>query len=212
MSILLQRLWRDECGLILSAELVIILTFGVIGMIVGLHSLAGAINCEFQDLAGAVSSIRQGYAYSGFSARGSCGRRGAFRTKSYVLGSSFDDGGARCTNVAFAEDIGHAPATQHAEVVVEEAATVEIHELPTVVEECVESESGPKVIVPCEPHGDRGRRDHVDHKRSKQFLRPHQDNFSNEFVPPKSRPHSSNRPPQHPPINDVNRPLNRPSD
>lgn len=158
MTGLLQRLCRDECGLILSAELVVILTFGVVGMIVGLHSLAGAINCEFRDVANAFSSVRQSYGYSGFSAQGSCGRRGGFRTKSYVLGSAFNDGVARSSTgsgAANAGDFGDVVPQQHAtsECVVGSSVIIETQEAPTVVEDCIEAETIPHVIVPRDHDG-----------------------------------------------------------
>ena len=43
---LLNELRRDETGLIVSGELVMIVTIGVLAMVVGIHAVAGSINSE----------------------------------------------------------------------------------------------------------------------------------------------------------------------
>ncbi|HET6425285.1 MAG TPA: hypothetical protein VFG20_16475 [Planctomycetaceae bacterium] len=61
-----QNWWRDECGLILSAELVIILTVVVIGLITGLACVQQAVVGELQDIGGAFRQLNQSYAFTGF--------------------------------------------------------------------------------------------------------------------------------------------------
>lgn len=58
----LRSLWRDEAGFILSAEMVIILTISVLGMVTGLVCLQNAVLGEFADLSLAFQSLNQSYA------------------------------------------------------------------------------------------------------------------------------------------------------
>jgi hypothetical protein len=52
-----RRLWADEAGFIISAELVLVATIVVIGMIVGLASLRNSIVQELIDASQAVAAI-----------------------------------------------------------------------------------------------------------------------------------------------------------
>lgn len=79
------RLYHDEAGFIISAELVLVLTIAVLAMIVGLSEVAVAVNTELNDVSNAIGALNQTYAFTGFWS-GSHGK-----TKSYILGSEFDD-------------------------------------------------------------------------------------------------------------------------
>jgi hypothetical protein len=61
----LKRLWNDEAGFIISAELVLVATVLVIGMIVGLVSLRNQVVQELVDVGQAIGSISQSFAYCG---------------------------------------------------------------------------------------------------------------------------------------------------
>ncbi|MGO8752222.1 MAG: hypothetical protein ACLQNE_40300 [Thermoguttaceae bacterium] len=52
-----RRLWADEAGFIISAELVLVATIVVIGVIVGLASLRNSIVQELIDASQAVAAI-----------------------------------------------------------------------------------------------------------------------------------------------------------
>jgi hypothetical protein len=75
---LLSQLLRDESGVVISSELVMLGTLGVLGMTVGLNMVATSVNEEFRDLAYGIRSLNQSYAVCGFS---SC--------RAYTAGSSF---------------------------------------------------------------------------------------------------------------------------
>jgi Flp pilus assembly pilin Flp len=64
MSIL-NRFWNDEAGVIISAELVLVLTILVIGMIVGLNAVRTSVVQELGDIAEAFGIISQTYSYGG---------------------------------------------------------------------------------------------------------------------------------------------------
>jgi len=84
---MLRALWKDECGFIISAELVLVLTIAVLAMIVGLSEVAVAVNTELNDVSNAIGSLNQSYAYTGFGAYATCDGK----HKSYVAGSLFND-------------------------------------------------------------------------------------------------------------------------
>ena len=63
---MLTQLYFDECGFIVSAELVLVATIVVIGLIVGLSEIQHAVNSELNDVADAIGSVNQSYAFSGF--------------------------------------------------------------------------------------------------------------------------------------------------
>lgn len=86
-------LLNDEAGFIVSAELVLIATILVIGLIVGLSEVQHALNAELNDVGEAIGSLNQSYFYSGFSATKMDGS-----TKSQVAGSAFNDLTDDCDN------------------------------------------------------------------------------------------------------------------
>ena len=66
---MVRSLWRDESGFIISAELVLIATILVIGLIVGMSEVQQAGVAELNDVADAIGSANQPYSYSGFTKR-----------------------------------------------------------------------------------------------------------------------------------------------
>lgn len=65
MTEMLKNLWNDNNGVILSAELVLIGTILVIGMLVGLVELQCAVVAELSDLGDAIGNFDQSYQTSG---------------------------------------------------------------------------------------------------------------------------------------------------
>ncbi len=69
MNTMIHNLLQDETGFIISAELILIATLLVLGMIVGLSEVQHAVTQELNDVGDAIGSLNQSYCYSGFSAR-----------------------------------------------------------------------------------------------------------------------------------------------
>ena len=63
MRNLMKQLINDEAGFIVSAELVLVSTIAVLGMVVGLSELAHNVNQELEDVGSAFSCIDQSYKY-----------------------------------------------------------------------------------------------------------------------------------------------------
>lgn len=55
------QLLNDEAGFIVSAELVLVATIAVLGMIVGLSEVALNVNNELEDVGSAFASLKQTY-------------------------------------------------------------------------------------------------------------------------------------------------------
>ena len=90
---MLKNLLRDESGAVISAELVLVLTILVIGVIVGLSEVAVAVNTELNDISNAIGSLDQSFAFTGFKGT-SGGVLG--KDKSAVAGSRFTDAHDDC--------------------------------------------------------------------------------------------------------------------
>ncbi|MCG6157880.1 hypothetical protein [Rubinisphaera margarita] len=88
------QLLNDEAGFIVSAELILVATVVVLGLIVGLSEVQHAVVSEMNDVADAVGSLNQSYMYSGFSSKKSMG----YGYKAYARGSAFNDTMDECDN------------------------------------------------------------------------------------------------------------------
>jgi Flp pilus assembly pilin Flp len=77
---MLKNFWNDEVGAVVSAELVLVLTILVIGMVVGLAAVRDAVVSELADVAQAIANVNQSYSYQGITGHGS-----------FTQGSSFAD-------------------------------------------------------------------------------------------------------------------------
>ena len=69
---LFMQLIRDEYGFVLSAELALLGTVGVIGTAVGLSAVAKSVNDELTEVAMAFRSLDQSYHFTGASGCGAC--------------------------------------------------------------------------------------------------------------------------------------------
>ena len=84
---MLKALLNDEAGFIVSAELVLVATLLVIGLIVGLSSIQHAVVAELNDVGDAIGSVNQSYMYTGFSAT----KQNSDQPKAYTRGSIWND-------------------------------------------------------------------------------------------------------------------------
>jgi len=63
----LLRLWHEESGAIISAEIILVASILVIGVVVGLKSVRDSVVTELADVAQAIANVNQSYSYSGTS-------------------------------------------------------------------------------------------------------------------------------------------------
>ena len=90
---MLKTLWNDESGVILSAEIVLVGTILVLGMIVGLVELQSAVVGELNDLHNAFGNLSQSYNTSGFLAAHTGSTTG---NKARTFGAAYSDGVDAC--------------------------------------------------------------------------------------------------------------------
>ena len=89
-----QSFLNDEAGFIVSAELVLVATIMVIGLIVGMSEVQHAVTQELNDVADSIGSLNQSYLYSGFKKpKGYGGGLAA-----WTPGSAFNDAVDECDN------------------------------------------------------------------------------------------------------------------
>lgn len=81
----MRKFWNDDAGFVVSAELVLIATIVVIGLVVGLSEVQHAVVSELNDVSDAIGSLDQSYHYSGFHKADGCALH------AYTPGSSFVD-------------------------------------------------------------------------------------------------------------------------
>lgn len=89
---MMHKLLHDETGFIVSAELVLIATLLVIGLIVGLSEVQHAVVAELNDVGDAIGKLNQSYLFTGFS------KRGQFDSgfKAFTRGSAYFDSMDEC--------------------------------------------------------------------------------------------------------------------
>ena len=78
MTQLFTQLHNDEAGFIISAELVLVATICVLGMIVRLAELALNVNHELEDVGSAMQCLQQSYYVEGFYGHQACTHSSSF--------------------------------------------------------------------------------------------------------------------------------------
>lgn len=84
---LFNALLNDEAGFIVSAELVLIASVAVLGLVVGLSEVALNVNNELEDVGSAFASINQGY-----SVDGTGGHKGRTKNSNFCDAADFCSG------------------------------------------------------------------------------------------------------------------------
>jgi hypothetical protein len=62
---LIRKIWNDEAGFVVSAELILVATVAVIGLLVGLAAVRDGVISELSDVAGAIQDVNQSYSIDG---------------------------------------------------------------------------------------------------------------------------------------------------
>ena len=86
---LLRNLWKDESGVILSAEAAVVGTVAVIGLSTGLSVVATSVNEELKDVGFAIRSLDQSYSIPG--TQGCCASTAGSSFQQQDIGKSLAD-------------------------------------------------------------------------------------------------------------------------
>jgi uncharacterized protein YoxC len=103
MKITIKRLWSEQTGAIVSAEIMLVGTILVLGVIVGLKSVRDSVVTELADVGQAISNVNQSYCYSGTSGHAASSGGGHYQDQSdFCDTNNSDDNGsnAKCVSVA----------------------------------------------------------------------------------------------------------------
>ena len=106
---MLIALLNDEAGFIVSAELILIATLLVIGLIVGLSEIQHAVVAELNDVGDAIGNLNQSYSYSGFSKQKSFGGGIAAYTRGSAWRDTTDDCDDNQCDIACDRPVDEAP-------------------------------------------------------------------------------------------------------
>lgn len=131
-SPLLLQFLHDERGIVASAELMIILTVGVLAIVTGVSSVASAVNFEYADIANAITSLDQSYKIGGHTVAASGGR-----VHAYNHGMGYNDSG----HVFTAQTTDSAVAGVQEYALIEESALLVEELADAELEVVVESEA-----------------------------------------------------------------------
>ena len=74
----MSRLWNEDVGAIISAEIMLVASILVIGMVVGLSSLRDSVVTELADVAQALAQVNQSYSFGTIQGHHTFSNGGAF--------------------------------------------------------------------------------------------------------------------------------------
>lgn len=77
MKNLWQKFMADEAGVVVSSEIALVGTVGVLGMVVGLEAITSSVNSELNDFASAIGALDQSYNFRSTAKLGHAWARGA---------------------------------------------------------------------------------------------------------------------------------------
>lgn len=86
MKNLMNQFANDEAGFVVSAELILVATIGVLSLVVGLAEISHGVNQELEDVGSAFGAMQQSYVYRGLRTA----------DKGSIVGSIFEDDGDHC--------------------------------------------------------------------------------------------------------------------
>ena len=94
---MLKKLWNDEAGAIVSAEIVLVATILVIGLVTGLTSLRDGVIEELADVGKAIGNVDQSYTVGGSQSHSSATPSFGFQDAAdYCDGANSTGTNSRC--------------------------------------------------------------------------------------------------------------------
>lgn len=144
---LLQKFLRDESGAVVSAEMVIVATVGVLALVAGWEAVSTLVATELGDIANAVGSMNQSYSIRSVNAfpHGSCSGS-AFNDSRHSVSLGFSGSAASASSsiVGFSGMAATAAATEElaavdvVDVGAEEMVSVDVVDVDAGVAEAVD--------------------------------------------------------------------------
>ena len=88
----MRKLFNDEAGFVVSAELILVLTIGVLAMVVGVAAVRDSVSAELNDISHSIGAFDQSYTYRTVYQNNAGGQQ----LHSNARGSGFNDKGDDC--------------------------------------------------------------------------------------------------------------------
>lgn len=133
---LITALWADESGLILSAELALIATVGILGLSVMLVAVRDSIGAELTDLSEAFRSLDQSYGYGGLLGCETTHGFSSFTAGSKFLDSTLREAGSE-QDIIVADYVVGSSRPRHAAVIAPPLAPIVVSPSPCGHPDCV---------------------------------------------------------------------------
>ncbi|GAB4149349.1 MAG: hypothetical protein Tsb009_23580 [Planctomycetaceae bacterium] len=90
MKTIFCQLMNDEAGFIVSAELVLVSTIGILAMVVGLSEVSHNVSQELEDVGSAFSSVDQSFSFELAHGHRGCMERSHFHDESEYCEGQWD--------------------------------------------------------------------------------------------------------------------------
>lgn len=103
MKTIINRLWTENTGAIVSAEVMLVATILVLGVIVGLKSVRDSVVTELADVGQAFANVNQSFCFSGTSGHAASTGGGHYQDQADFCdtnGSNDNGPAAKCVSVA----------------------------------------------------------------------------------------------------------------
>jgi hypothetical protein len=103
------RLWNEEAGAVLSAEVMLVGSILVVGVIAGLASLRDSVVTELADVAQAVANVNQSFSFGGVSGHHTFSGGGFFEDNIDFCDRQWafsDKGNSKCVRICSSGDSG----------------------------------------------------------------------------------------------------------
>ena len=104
------RLWKEDAGAIVSAEIMLVASILVVGVIAGLASLRDSVVTELADVAQALANVNQSFSVSGVSGHHAFGGGGGsfhddidFCDRPWAMN---DNGNSKCVRICSSGNAG----------------------------------------------------------------------------------------------------------
>jgi hypothetical protein len=102
MKTAMTRLWTEDCAAIIAAEMLLVMSILVIGLIVGLAAVRDSIVTELADVAQAIANVNQSFSFSGVAGHHTFSSGGAFHDNADFCDrpdNMGDSGNSKCVTI-----------------------------------------------------------------------------------------------------------------
>ncbi|PQO44631.1 hypothetical protein [Blastopirellula marina] len=104
---ILEELWNDEAGFIISVELILIATILVIGIVVGLVAIRDSLTGELSDIGASINDLNQSYTLYGITGPSAAVSGSDFSDNTDSSGPQGDQPGVMANCIVVSPSVGN---------------------------------------------------------------------------------------------------------